>query len=55
MQEKLWDSHQSIAQLLSKGSVQALEEASVDYRAVNEEPISLGRLDLTVNKIIMGL
>jgi len=55
MQDKLWNSHKSVEKILQDGDLQAIQKAAVDYSAVNEKPLELGMLDLTANKIIMGL
>jgi len=55
IQDRLWNSHQSVEKILQSGDLQVIEKAVVDYKAVNEEPLELGLLDLMVNKKIMGL
>jgi len=55
IQDRLWNSHQSVEKMLQGGDLQAIEKAVVDYKAVNEEPLELGMLDLVVNKKILGL
>lgn len=55
IQDKLWNSHQEIADILKNGDLDKISSAGVDYNSVNEEALKLGSLDMLVNKKIMGI
>jgi hypothetical protein len=55
IQDKLWNSHQDIADTLKNGDLDKISGASVDYNSINAEALKLGSLDMLVNKKILGL
>ena len=55
IQDKLWNSHNGIAEILKGGDLDKIGGATVDYNSVNEEALKLGSLDMLVNKKIMGM
>ncbi len=55
LQDTLWNSHPEIADILSSGDPNKITQAKVDYSSVNEEALSLGKLDMRVNKKLLGL
>ncbi|HEB29726.1 MAG TPA: hypothetical protein ENI15_02485 [Spirochaetes bacterium] len=55
IQDKLWNSHQEIADTLKNGDLGKISGTNVDYDSVNEEALKLGSLDMLVNKKIMGM
>jgi xylose isomerase len=54
-QEKLWDSHETIASVLSSGDTEKIASIKVDYDAVVREPLRIGDLDLKVDRRIFGM
>lgn len=55
LQGRLWDSFPEIARILKTGDLKKIADAEVDYEAVNREAVSIGKLDLLVNKKLFGL
>ncbi len=54
-QGKLWDSHSDIAGILSSRDTEKILRTKIDYTAVCQEPITIGKLDMLVNKTLLGV
>jgi xylose isomerase len=54
-QTRLWNSYSEIADILESGDPGSIGKVMIDYDSVNREPINLGKLDMLVNKKIMGI
>ena len=54
-QNRLWNSYSEIADILESGDPDRIGKVTIDYDSVNRETINLGKLDMQVNKKIMGI
>ncbi|MGQ9617095.1 MAG: TIM barrel protein [Spirochaetota bacterium] len=54
-QKSLWDSYPEIAGVLSSGKTEKILNAKVDYHLVCEQPITIGKLDMLVNRKLLGI
>lgn len=55
LQNRLFNSHLEIADILESGDPEKIAHAHVDYNSANEEALQIGGLDMVVNKKILGL
>jgi xylose isomerase len=54
LQDRLWGSHPEVAALLARGDPGEIAALGIDYRQVNQEPLDIGRLDLLVDRVLLG-
>ncbi len=55
LQDSLWNAAGDIASVLESGDPPRIASAEVDYDSVNESALEIGKLDLLVNRRIMGM
>jgi hypothetical protein len=55
LQDHLWNSHHEVAELLQKGDPKSVLALNVYYTQVNHEPQEIGRLDLLVDRLMLGM
>jgi xylose isomerase len=55
LQGGLWDSFPDIARTLKTGDPKKIAGTDVEYETVNREVVNIGKLDLLVNKKLLGL
>jgi xylose isomerase len=55
LQSRLWDSFPAIEEVLKTGDPEKITNTKVDYSEINEEAVRIGKLDMVVNRKLLGL